>query len=218
MTPSLSTRLKAATKSIHANVEHTPFVHRMLRGRLSRSAYASLLRNLQPIYLALEDGIRSAPATQGLAPLADPALARAEAIGRDLLALQVGTVADDDRGAGTMLTTASSDYVAHLRRLAGEAPVLLAAHAYVRYLGDLNGGQVLARLVRESYGGDGREVTAFYDFGGPGETHRLAAAVREALDALAPSETDARLLIDEALHGFERHRDLFVELEATHPP
>ena len=53
-----------------------------------------------------------------------------------------------------------------MKTVGEEAPELLVAHAYTRYLGDLSGGQQLARVARKAYnlekGGAG---TAFYEFG-----------------------------------------------------
>lgn len=42
---------------------------------------------------------------------------------------------------------ATADYVSRIRMLSRDNPVLLLAHAYTRYLGDLSGGQILARVV-----------------------------------------------------------------------
>jgi heme oxygenase (biliverdin-producing, ferredoxin) len=52
-------------------------------------------------------------------------------------------------GADDPVLRAYRDRVAEL---AGRAPLLLAAHAYVRYLGDLSGGRMLGRAMRRSLG------------------------------------------------------------------
>ena len=67
-----------------------------------------------------------------------------------------------------MLTTAATAYVERLAWLDERDAPLLVAHSYVRYLGDLSGGQVLGRVVAGALRlGDGRG-TAFYTFGPPG--------------------------------------------------
>lgn len=212
MTISLSTRLKAATKLIHAEVERTNFVTRLLGGTMSRQAYCALLRNLHPIYLGLEDGIREHRGDPVIAPLADPALARTRALVHDLCTLHgIRWETEID------LAAAAGDYASHVQRLADHEPTLLAAHAYVRYLGDLSGGQVLSRMVRVAFGEAGRDVTAFYQFGGPTEVKRLSGVIRAALDRIATTEAQAQALVDEASAGFERHRELFHELARAHP-
>jgi heme oxygenase len=45
----------------------------------------------------------------------------------------------------------------------------LLAHAYVRYLGDLSGGQIIGGRIKRAYGLKGKEGTAFYDFSAKGE-------------------------------------------------
>jgi heme oxygenase (biliverdin-producing, ferredoxin) len=59
------------------------------------------------------------------------------------------------------------EYITHLQALSGSAdPSPLLAHTYVRYLGDLSGGQVIRRCIAKAYdidvaSGDG---VKFYDF------------------------------------------------------
>jgi heme oxygenase (biliverdin-producing, ferredoxin) len=63
-------------------------------------------------------------------------------------------------------------YTSRLRQLAANepgtpGPAGLLSHAYVRYLGDLSGGQFLRRRIAKAYGLD-EETSAgieFYDFG-----------------------------------------------------
>lgn len=58
-------------------------------------------------------------------------------------------------------------YTARLNTIATSAdPSPLLAHAYVRYLGDLSGGQVIRRRVAKAYGLDLEDGlgTKFYDF------------------------------------------------------
>jgi heme oxygenase len=66
---------------------------------------------------------------------------------------------------------ALSDFLIHIEDLAtstGKAPLLLA-HAYVRYLGDLSGGQIIGGRIRRAYKLPSTAGTAFYDFSDKGE-------------------------------------------------
>ena len=54
-------------------------------------------------------------------------------------------------------------------------PALLAAHAYVRYLGDLAGGQALGRIARQAYALPDGAGTRFFDFGQCSTTSRDSA-------------------------------------------
>ncbi len=60
MTVPLAGRLRAATKELHTVVERAGVMQPLLRGQLPRTDYLRLLRNLHPIYHALETGLAQA--------------------------------------------------------------------------------------------------------------------------------------------------------------
>ena len=102
-----------------------------------------------------------------------------------------------------------------LHELSAAKPGLLVAHAYVRYLGDLNGGQALRRVVAKGLDLKGQEGTRFYDFGDSATQRHLVQRFRAALEAAASQQADTQALADEAVNAFERHEQLFVELSAS---
>ena len=59
-------------------------------------------------------------------------------------------------------------HIHHLSTSPGQAPLLLA-HAYVRYLGDLSGGQIIGGRIKRAYGLKDKDGIAFYDFSSKGE-------------------------------------------------
>ncbi|KAI5480085.1 hypothetical protein MNV49_001745 [Pseudohyphozyma bogoriensis] len=116
----------------------------------------------------------------------------------------------------------------------------LVAHAYVRYLGDLSGGQTVARNLRKSYDlpstGEG---TAFYEFFLPADSpYRPSSSTatttglpvpanvnevkaiknwfREGLDEIGKilTEEERQGVIDEARWAFEMNIGVFLELQA----
>jgi heme oxygenase len=206
----LGHQLKTATAAMHRRVERSAFMASLLRGQVDRRRYAGLLRNLQALYAALEDALSRHAATPGVAPVVMPELFRSRAIAADLQVL-----AGDDAPAGAALARATQQYVERLQELSAAKPGLLVAHAYVRYLGDLNGGQALRRVVARSLGLAGNAGTMFYDFGEPGAQQRLAQRFRAGLEAVALHAKDTQALSNEALSAFERHEHLFEELAAA---
>jgi heme oxygenase (biliverdin-producing, ferredoxin) len=212
MTLPLAARLRDATRKLHTEVEHAGLMQGLLRGQATRAGYCRLLRALHPIYVALEAGLaRHADhpglSPLGLSPLSRSDLSRASALAADLVQLQGPDWSLDIPPEAEALA-----YAGHLQRLAEAQPALLAAHAYVRYLGDLSGGQILARRVAQGLGLGAGEAVAFYDFGGAARAGQLAAALRDGLDRIAPDEASAQALVDEAVAAFERHRALFTAL------
>ena len=200
----LATRLRSATASLHREVESSPLIATLLRGKLDRTGYCLLLRNLQPIYAALEARLPTLAEDPVIACIFDPVLARLPALEADLVTLQGAS------WSSLPLQEAAEVYQAHLLQL--DAPGLVA-HAYVRYLGDLAGGQMLARVVGRALVLDGDQGTAFYAFPSPGAAV-LGQRFREGLDRIVLPETALSRIVDEACLGFRWHGDLFRALGA----
>lgn len=209
----LPARLKRETHDLHALAERAGAMGELLRGRIDRPTYCALLRNLHAIYEALERALDAHAARDFVKPLALPALRREGRLADDLEALHGG-----DWRRGIALEPATEAYVERLGVLEREGSIALVAHAYVRYLGDLFGGQVLCRIVRERFALSDEAGTRFYAYGGPERVLELRTAFRSGLAALpiAPHEIDG--VVTEARWAFERHRQLFEELRERHLP
>jgi len=207
---SLAERLKTETRALHTSAERSVFMGTLLRARMERPAYCALLRNLHPLYAVLEPALRRHQQHSLIAPFYLPALWRSSALERDLCTLHGAHWADE-----LALQPAASAYVARLREVDASQPELLLAHAYVRYLGDLSGGQMLRDIVAKSLSRDGSVAVAFYDFGDALATKALTQAFRAGLAAVAVDERQADALVNEAKLSFGLHQQLFDELAAA---
>ena len=215
MSASLPESLRRETRDLHVAAERSAFMGELLRGRMQRPAYVALLRNLHAIYAELEPALRRHAAHPALSPLMLEGLFREAPLRRDLDALHGA-----DWAQGLPLQPAAIAYAARLRDIDARTPELLIAHSYVRYLGDLSGGQMLAGIVRESLrlGAAGTPGVAsdggtdFYDFGDATQTAALKRTYRDALAMLPVDELTARAIVDEARQAFELHRALFEQL------
>lgn len=207
----LSTVLRDCTAIAHSHSEKSPFMSCLTSGALNSAAVADYTAQLWFIYVALEDGVREHSAGSRLGVFADSRLERVQALEQDLLGL-IGPRWRDCvlPGRGTLA------YVAHLRRLAkvGDETGLIAHH-YVRYLGDLSGGQVLARVLRERYriGPDGLN---FYDFSRIGSRECYRSDYRCRLDLLELDEVDLSWLVSSANEAFEFTRGVLGDLAERH--
>lgn len=199
----LAARLRAETSALHTAAERSPFMAELLAGRLDRPAYAALLSNLLLLYQVLESALMRHAGHPAIAPLGCAALARTSALCEDLASL-AGL-------ASIALPQAAADrYVARLRELEATRPESLVAHAYVRYLGDLSGGQMLRRVVARSPRLGASVGTAFYDFGDASTVAAHARRFRDGLDRAPIVDVDA--VVAEAKLAFEWHRVLFDQL------
>ena len=148
------------------------------------------------------------PPHPSVGPVVMPELFRSDALVADLQALGAAPAPP--------LAQATRQYVERLGEISATDPGLLVAHAYVRYLGDLNGGQALRRVVARSLGAGGRRE------------HELLRLRRRAPrgsgwnKAFVPdwkarrhTSRTCRRWPTRRLDAFERHEQLFEELSAT---
>jgi heme oxygenase (biliverdin-producing, ferredoxin) len=207
----LPLRLKTGTREWHRRAESSGAMAELLQGRLSPQSYGVMLLALQTLYTALEAGLRAHTdhALVGALPL--QGLARVDAIGSDLRALRAARPLGEPEPP---LPPAARGYARRLRDLArGPRPWLLVAHAYVRYLGDLHGGQVLRERVGKLLGPLAIDATAFYDFGDRATVRARIEALRAGLCEVGQREPGAiDALVREAQRGFAWHVRLFEEI------
>lgn len=191
----LSDQLKSRTAGLHREAERSGVLHDLLRGGINQSLYVMLLRNLLPVYRALEDALDQPGRDPCLASLADPAVYRVNALRADIRHLE-GTDDNDD------LVPSAAEYAARIAACAqsGRWPGLIA-HAYVRYLGDLNGGQILKRLISPKLSLDGAGLS-FYDFPMAGDPRAFALTYRGAIDQAGLHLDDVEPVLAEAESAF----------------
>ena len=204
MTQTLSQRLKEATADLHRQAERSGLMARLLRGRIDHAAYGRLLRSLLEIYQALEDAFRRHATHRLLAELPLTGLWRSDALRGDIDALRASRVAP---------AAPALEYAGRLAQLSRDDPALLAAHAYVRYLGDLHGGQVLRTIVGRAlalHDGDG---LAFYALGDAAQVRASVSALRQGFDRIGLADPAAAgRIVAEAREAFARHIVLFESL------
>lgn len=208
----LHEQLRSATAGAHRHVESCAFVKALLAGRLSRRGYALLLRSLHVVYASLESGLAKQSAHPLVRPILEPALRRADALASDLGFFGGANWADT-----LDVMPAAQRLAARMSRSDSQQAARLVAHAYVRYLGDLSGGQIMRRAVAR--GVDVRAGgTAFYDFGDAARVQQLAQALRSGLAAVPDIDGAHAVIVEEAIESFRLHGELFAELEQATAP
>ena len=200
----LSDQMMARTAGLHREAERSGVMREMLRGSIDRAGYALLLRNLLPVYEAMERALEQPDRDPCLGPIANPALYRAAALRADLQHF-----AGVDGAAGAELVPSAARYAARV----GTGGAGLIAHAYVRYLGDLNGGQILKRLIGRRFGLEGAGL-AFYDFPAAADPQSLALSYRVAIDQAGVHLDDAEPVLAEAETAFRFNIALGEEIQA----
>jgi heme oxygenase (biliverdin-producing, ferredoxin) len=201
--------LRERTRMLHVEAERSGVVHELLQGRANRHAYSDLLRNLLPVYREMELGLERHRDSPGLREIAQAAVYRGAALESDLLGLCGPTW---ERTLA--LLPAAARYASLVAAAARGDGTLLIAHAYVRYLGDLSGGQVLRRLLVKSLSLEPHQLN-FYEFSGIANLDEFKAGYREALDRAALMVQDRERVIAETETAFRFNIEISVAIQTT---
>jgi len=194
---SLSASFRQRTSVLHGQAERSGVIQDMLRGRVTREGYALLLRNLLPAYQGMEAELerrRFLPVFHGVA---HRAVYRAGAIEAVLSALYGRQWADM-----LPLLPAGRRYAHRIETVAGGDGTRLIAHVYARYLGDLNGGQILKRLLSQSLGLEA-DALSFFDFPEIADMARFKTDYRDIIDRSAREIANIEPVIEEAATAFD---------------
>jgi heme oxygenase len=207
----LSTRLREGTQQSHTKAENTAFMKCFIKGIVEREPLRKLLADLYFVYSVLETAFYSHANHPILGKLYFPELNRAENIVRDLRFYY-------DENWLNQITPLAAGYIYcdRIANLAEEDPVLLIAHSYTRYMGDLSGGQSLKNIIRSALSLPPDRGTDFYEFpkiATPEARRAFKERYRQTLDSLPIDEDTIERIVAEANHAFTLNRDLMHELE-----
>jgi heme oxygenase len=197
--------IREATLDVHHEAEDEPFIADLMAGHRSAADYARLTAQLRPVYAALEPAVAAMRSRGRLTDLFDPRLDRLPAIDHDLAAL-----AGSPGVPAVAPLAATRTYTDRIRRVAKSEPRLLAHH-YVRYLGDLSGGQIIATLMRKHYGVADDALT-FYAFEGLSSKGGFKTRYRRHLDEVLADPAFYAEMLDETRRAYEANRRVFAQL------
>jgi heme oxygenase len=198
-----STVLREATREEHTAAETRGFITRLMGGELEEGDYWRLMAQYLPVYEALEQSIAAAAEVDPLAAaFHDTRLGRVAAIRLDIAA-RFGEDVEIDPPLPV-----TERYARRIRE--ATVPQLLAHH-YLRYLGDLSGGQAIGALVARHYQVP-REQLAMWDFSDIDKPKRVKDEYRARLDGITDPEVRDEFLAETKL-GYELAGELFAALD-----
>lgn len=206
----LSELLAAGTKEVHQKAENTQFVKDFLRGHIRKELFKLGAVALYYTYTAMEEEIERNKEHPYFAPLYFPQeLHRHEALGRDLEYFYgPGWQSEISCSPATQL------YVDRIHQIGQEDPVLLVAHAYTRYMGDLSGGQVLKKVAQRALKlpptGEGLE---FYQFDAVHSAKGFKQLYRSRMNELELDLDTKQKIVGEAVKAFQFNMEVFDELD-----
>ncbi|XP_061830177.1 heme oxygenase 2 [Nerophis lumbriciformis] len=206
----LSEMLAAGTKDVHEKAENTQFVKDFLKGRIRKELFKLGAVALYYTYTAMEEEIERNKDHPHFAPLYFPSeLHRHEALARDLEHFY-----GPEWQSLISCSEATQHYVDRIHQVGHEDPVLLVAHAYTRYMGDLSGGQVLKKVAQRALKlpqtGEGLE---FYQFDAIDSAKAFKQLYRSRMNELELDVVTKKMLVEEAVKAFQFNMEVFEELE-----
>lgn len=211
MSGNLASQLRAGTKHSHTMAENTAYMKCFLKGIVEKEPFRKLLANLYFVYSTLEAELlrhRNHPVV-GL--IYFPDLNRKASLEKDL-AFYYG----DNWQAEIAPSEAGKVYVDRIKQISNSQPELLVAHSYVRYMGDLSGGQALRNIVRSALKLPPDQGTNLHEFEAfPTVEARKAFKMRyrDTLNSLPVDDQLAQKIVAEANYAFGLNRDVMHSLE-----
>ncbi|KAG5337978.1 hypothetical protein C0989_008500 [Termitomyces sp. Mn162] len=232
LTLPLATILQKVTFKAHETVANSLGAISLVSGRLPKDQYNRYLMMLWHIYSTFEPALEQHATHPTLEPIYNPAvLARSPSLSADIAYLL--DVPEASWKSHPIHLALLKDiplvlkaYVNRVRELAeAQDPSPLLGHVYVRYLGDLSGGQTVRRAIVKAYGLDGQsgEGLSFYTFkelestkkGMQGELKHIKEWFRDGMNKAGERGNDVKAsVIGEANTAFDLNIELFDAINA----
>lgn len=195
-------RLHARIGKAHHQAEGMAFSRALLEGQATPLQLAALLRGLAPAYELIESRGPALARCLGAESLPWNALARGAALRHDVAILAAV--------APTPASAAAQAWLEQLDRLSQEAPHRFMAHVYVRYGGDLSGGQQLAEKAQAILARHNLPSLEFWHFQRP--LAELKQGLHDGFEELQLSSAQEEEMLQEAEAAFLATHRLLAEL------
>ncbi|WP_061244601.1 heme oxygenase (biliverdin-producing) [Leptospira noguchii] len=205
---SLATILREGTSQEHKAAESSAFIRCFMKGILEKGTYARHLEAFYYVYESMEEELERNKNNLILKSIYFPELYRKNALLEDLQFFY-GTWKSNDHQP----STATQNYVKRILKISETQPELLAAHSYVRYLGDLSGGQILKKVAARALNLPEGKGISFYEFPAIPDINGFKQNYRAALDSLPVNDSEKQSILAESKQVFLLNQGIFSELE-----
>ncbi len=208
MSGNLAMKLRVGTQHAHTAAENVGFTKCFVQGVIDRNSFAKFLSNLYFVYSELEAGLEHHRHHPLIGRIYFSQLNRRANLEKDL-AFYYG----QNWRSQIIPSPATQQYVARIRDLVANEPVLLIAHAYTRYMGDLSGGQMFQKIAQEKFQLHGFEGTSFYDFASIPDKQAFKNTYRDALNYLEIEDAVCDRIVAEANIAFAFNARMAQDLD-----
>ncbi|ORZ24162.1 hypothetical protein BCR42DRAFT_402370 [Absidia repens] len=220
--PQLAMAMRQGTKVVHRAAEDSVFTRRFLKGDITKDEYGQYLRSLYFVYKSMEALLEEHQNDPAIEMIYFPDELNREQTLLDDLSYFYGHERLAEVTHPDTMTPAVKQYIAAMEEACKVNPALMVSHSYARYLGDLSGGQILAKrlkkhilhLEKEDSSWDSRVGLSFYHFNNIGNQNEFKNMYRQQLDEAPVTARTKDLVVAEAVRCFELNIALFDEIQA----
>lgn len=209
---SFSKLLREGIWDIHSMADSSTVAQDMQEAKTTLDDMKKITAGLYYIYSILEEAIEQNKENIYVSKIYYPELFRVKAIEEDL-EFYFGSSWQEQ----IYPTVAIQLYISRIKYVAKTNPMLLIAHAYVRYMGDLSGGQMIKQMIREALNLENGKGTQFYEFEKISDIIAFKKQYRASLDTLELTQSQIQAIIGEANLGFLYNVNFFREVNRPTP-
>jgi heme oxygenase len=185
-------RLRSSTQAIHEIVENSNFMKDLLSGSLQKSRYVLYLIALWPIYNSLESEL-SFRKSNLITSFYDKRLNRKDRVYDNIALLKSDEKINDE------LLKEVNFYAYQIQK---SSDIQLIANQYIRYMGDMAGGQAIKSIMKRSYNFADEELS-FYDFDIEEGIKKYRDSYKDKINRLIATEEDQNEFVSSVLDAYE---------------
>jgi heme oxygenase len=202
----LSSLLREGTAEVHKNIEKSSFLKDLFSGKVSKEVYLRYLESFFYLYNELEYSVNLKLSDKNIQKLYFPDLHRTKALYLDLIYFGGASFYPGPPSEKTIR------YIDHIKKITEKETYKIISHLYVRYLGDLSGGQILGGIIRKIFSLEKGFGDSFYSF--PiGDVDHFKNIYRAQLDSLDLEDFQKMELLEEAKLAFSYNGMMLSELD-----
>jgi heme oxygenase (biliverdin-producing, ferredoxin) len=210
MSSNLAVKLRTGTQKAHTAAENVGFVKCFLKGVVTKDSFAKALSNLYFVYSEMETALQRHQGHPVVSKMYFPELNRKASLEKDL---------EYYYGSDwqTLITPspATQAYIYRIQEISNNTPELLIAHAYTRYMGDLSGGQMFAKIAQTALRLEENQGISFYHFEQIPDKKAFKDKYRQALDSVSVDEATEDRIVAEANNAFRLNMQAAQELDSS---
>lgn len=210
---SLRDQLKEGTRQVHG-VADKLIADALLGDKttgcrpINRATYRIFLSQLYYVYTSMEKALQDNITQKCIGPTHFPQeLDRQDQLEKDLMFYY-----GDNWSNEISQLPSTTKYVNHINNLSRDNPMLLLSHSYVRYQGDLSGGQQIMKILQRLFQlqKEDFEGVSFFDFPNISSVKKFKDFYSARMNSLELSELEVNQLVQEAQTAFQMTIDVFA--------